>query len=144
MRSNSKTASHPLVELFTQLTLSALVPCVNPEKTEERKNSGTFSGVMENNAETFSSLASQSVFRNTSSSLQTGGGRNTAETFCTRTRKQTSSFPLCLSTSFPSWLERGNMIINKLKKALYTVFQLSAPEHISEKEERRSCATGFF
>lgn len=74
IRSNSKTASHPLVELFT---LSPLVPCVNPEKNEERKerNSGMCSDVKENNAEAFSPLASQSVFRNTSSSLQAGGGK---------------------------------------------------------------------
>lgn len=115
MRSNSKTASHPLVELFTLLTLSALVPCVNPEKNEE-KNPGMFSGVTENNAETFSPLASQSVFRNTSSSLQREGGRNTAETFCTRMRKQTSSFLSASQRAFrPGSSEEIWLLINLRK-----------------------------
>lgn len=56
-----------------------------------------FSGVMENNAETFSSLASQSVFRNTSSSLQTGGGKKHGGNFLHANEKTNfflSSLPL--------------------------------------------------
>lgn len=89
-----------------------------------------------NNTET---LALQSVFCNTSAStspdplIQWKGGKKGK--LSAREWENKLFFPLRLSPSFrlDSKLELGNTIINKLKKALYTIFQLSAREHILQK-----------